>query len=65
MYTHFELLIYSCVECDGNFDSNGNCLNGFALPDCCDCPPGRTEDNGVCSEFYNVHFEHRRQTLYT
>ena len=51
MYTHFELLIYSCVECDGNFDSNGNCLNGFALPDCCDCPPGRTEDNGVCSEF--------------
>ena len=42
---------YVHVECDGKYDSNGNCLNGFALPDCCDCPPGRTEDNGLCSEF--------------
>ena len=47
------------VECESNADELGNCLNGFALPDCCNCPPGLTEDNGVCSEFYYYNYEHK------
>ena len=51
-----------CVECEGNFDANGDCNNGFALPDCCNCPPGLTEVNGVCSEFYYYrNIKHRVQ----
>ena len=32
------------------------CRNGFAPPDCCNCPPPLTEIDGVCSEFLKINF---------
>ena len=46
------IIILNFVECEGNFDSNGDCINGFVSPDCCNCPTGLTEVAGVCSEFH-------------
>ena len=48
-------IVIIVIECDGNFDPNGDCKEGYLAPDCCNCDPTGNDthafyedDNGQC-----------------
>ena len=42
---------FCCLECEGKFNLDGICIEGYAPEDCCQCAPGYTmNQNGECKK---------------